>query len=98
MHDVCYNMCFCNKCESKENKSKLCERLKEQIKELKCEIRDLKWEVKDLEMEREKAKVQICGYCEIEMKPNHWQDCKFYKNGCIIGLPSDEVTPASVSW
>ena len=89
----CFNFCSYVICNRK-NQS---QGWKEQVKRLKEENRELKKEMKDLEKEMMEKEYQRCGYCEVEMKPDHWPDCKFYKKDYIIGLPSNEVTPSSVS-
>jgi hypothetical protein len=106
--------CQCSVCQNQilslgirlRRREAACKALKEKIDVLKDEQWEMKDLIKDLKKELKRIpNVQSCGYCEVEMKPNHWPDCKHaeMKKEIYINsqnenrLPSDEVTPASVS-
>jgi hypothetical protein len=72
------------------------------VSSLRAHVRDLWAELKETRKELERAKMKLelrmglqdCLYCEIEMKPKHWENCpdfirKKQEEKSFVSLPEE---------
>ena len=53
------------------------EKLEKEVRVVRAALKGAKLDNKELKLKQER-KLQPCGYCEVEMAPDHWQDCKAF--------------------